>query len=234
MIINTTAPIAIEELKKYFLDKSIVYRVDVNNSQLKGQKLLTYISNLDLPIDLILTEENQYDVLSEYLTFGMLIKSTSLEFLTIDVLLEMTGFYKTKTHAKFIEEHKPILESWLYKFQSLAVYNMKTVKDDSFQEFVETFEKDDTDDLTGVNFISLLRHKHAYSLFTNADRSKMKNYTKYFNENMFKGKSLFSYWANPNNPMFLLTFGISQDFDIQEYLAAKHKTIQELSNVSLV
>jgi len=146
----------------------------------------------------------------------------------------MMGFYKTENHKKFIEEHKTILDSWLCKFQSLAVYNMKTVNDDSFQAFVETFEKDDTDDLTGVNFISLLRHQHAYSLFTNADRSKMKNYTKYFNDNMFKGKSLFSYWANPINPMFLLTFGISEGVDTKEYLAAKQKTIQELSNVSFV
>jgi len=26
---------------------------------------------------------------------------------------------------------------------------------------------------------------------------------------MFKGNNLFSYWANENNPMFLLTWGIA-------------------------
>jgi hypothetical protein len=28
---------------------------------------------------------------------------------------------------------------------------------------------------------------------------------------MFKGKNLFSFWANENNPLFLLTWGIANN-----------------------
>jgi hypothetical protein len=48
-IIETTAPVKIEELKKYFADKDTFYLIDYANSDLKGTKLLTYLSNLDIP-----------------------------------------------------------------------------------------------------------------------------------------------------------------------------------------
>ena len=52
MIIETKAPIAIDELKKYFTDKDVSYLIDYEKSDLKGKKLLTYLSNLDIPADI--------------------------------------------------------------------------------------------------------------------------------------------------------------------------------------
>jgi hypothetical protein len=44
---------------------------------------------------------------------------------------------------------------------------------------------------------------------------------------MFKGKNLYSYWANINNPMFLLTFGIgSGDVTTEQYVEARNQSIQ--------
>ena len=46
---------------------------------------------------------------------------------------------------------------------------------------------------------------------------------------MFKGSNLFEYWANENNPMFMLTQGIaSGDADPVKYKQAKQKDIEEL------
>ena len=43
---------------------------------------------------------------------------------------------------------------------------------------------------------------------------------------MFKGKSMFSFWANENNPLFLLTYGISEGLvDAKIYNEAKRQTI---------
>ena len=33
---------------------------------------------------------------------------------------------------------------------------------------------------------------------------------------MFRGKNLYSYWANENNPLFLITFGISEGLQLIE------------------
>jgi len=51
-IVETTAPIAIEDLKKYFADKETFYLINYKDSELKGEKLLTYLSNLDVPADI--------------------------------------------------------------------------------------------------------------------------------------------------------------------------------------
>lgn len=233
-MIETIAPIPIEELKKYFTDKSISYVIDYEQSKLKGAKLLTYISNLEMPIDIKMTRENRYEMLEEYIKFPMLMNCNSLEILMIDVLLETKGIY-SGIHSEFISEHKDVLDKWVNKIESLSLYNMFTINDDKFKEFVDSYPKDDTDELEGINFVSLLKHKQTYKLFNKLDKTKLKNYTTYFNENMFKGNNLFSYWANNNNPMFLLTVSISNgSLDREKYFAAKNKTIQELSNVSSV
>jgi hypothetical protein len=52
---------------------------------------------------------------------------------------------------------------------------------------------------------------------------------------MFKGKNMYSYWANENNPLFLLTYGISSGIvDTDEYISSKKQDIQELSNVASI
>jgi len=233
-MIETIAPIPIEELKKYFTDKSISYVVDYDESKLKGAKLLTYISNLDMPIDVKMTSENRYELLEEYIKFPMILNCHSLEVLLIDVLLEAKGLH-SGLHSDFISEHKEILDKWINKIESLTLYNMHTIKDEKFNQYVESYPKDDTDELDGINFVSLLKHKMTFRLFSKIDKTKLKNYTTYFTENMFKGTNLFSYWANKNNPMFLLTFSISNEsLDHQKYFAARNKTIQELSNVSSI
>jgi hypothetical protein len=33
---------------------------------------------------------------------------------------------------------------------------------------------------------------------------------------MFKGQNLYSYWATENNPLFLITFGISNGLQLTE------------------
>jgi hypothetical protein len=52
---------------------------------------------------------------------------------------------------------------------------------------------------------------------------------------MFKGKNMYSYWANENNPLFLLTYGVAEGIVTGDsYNLAKQKTIEELKNVAPV
>ena len=66
MIKDTVAPIPIEELKEYFNDDSIVFNINYANSTLKGNKLLTYISNLDIPVQLSGFYELSYEEKEEF------------------------------------------------------------------------------------------------------------------------------------------------------------------------
>lgn len=237
-LVNTIVPIAIADLKKYFTDKSVYYIIDYKNSKLKGSKFLTYLSNLDIPcnIDLsLLDEEETYELLGEYLQSPMLLNINSLEFLTMDVLREYKQLVTKSNHTDFIANHIEILEKWVNKLDSLTLYNMYVIGQKEFKDFAQSFSISDENELIGVNFISLLKNPEFYDFYKKIDKSKLKFYTHYFEDYMFKGKSMFSFWANENNPLFLLTYGISEGLvDAKIYNEAKRQTIEGLTHVTSV
>ena len=210
--IKVTAPISIEDLKKYFTDKETFYVIDYNNSKLKNEKLLTYLGNLDLPADIDLTGTSQEDVealVLAYMKLPLLVSVSSLEKIVIFILAEAKGIIEGVVYEKFIVANRQLVDSWISKTDSLTLYNFYILQSDELKSFAESFPKDDTDDLSGVNFVSLLKDELFYTLYEKIDQSQLKFYSKYFNDYMFKGKNLYSFWAVENNPLFILTHGIS-------------------------
>jgi hypothetical protein len=52
---------------------------------------------------------------------------------------------------------------------------------------------------------------------------------------MFKGNNLYSYWANENNPMFLLTTSIATGaITGEDYVSAVQETKKEIENASSI
>jgi hypothetical protein len=210
--IEVTAPISIDNLKEYFIDNEIFFVIDYKNSSLKENKLLTYLSNLDIPCDLNIEENDLYDLMVHYLNSPMLLNLETLEKKTIEILsqykFEMENF--SELNEKFIENNSFILAKWISLIESLTIYNMHTIKSDECKEFVNSFPKIKEDDFKGINFISLLKHKEFFDLIVPVDPRNLIFYEEYFNNNCFKGKSLFEYWSSEKNPLFLLTFGLTQ------------------------
>jgi hypothetical protein len=235
-IIETIAPISIEELKKYFADKNNFYLIDYSKSKLKGKKLLTYLSNLEIPSDISFigtTEEEFSEIFKDYLNLQMICNVSSLEKFTIDILKEFKGLSNQNTFNRLIQDNTDILKEWVSKIDSLTLYNMYSIDNEEFKKFVESHTLDETNCLNGVNFVSLLKHEELYSLYEKIEQQDLKFYKKYFEDYMFKGKNLYSYWANENNPMFLLTFGIAGGLVTgDDYVSIKKQTIQELKDVS--
>lgn len=236
-IVETTAPISIENLKKYFNDKTTFFVIKYKDSSLKGTKLLTYLSNLDIPSDIDFTgcsNDECYDMIKEYLHSTMIVNINTLESAVINILHQVKQLVPLQD-KEFIEQNKDILNKWISKLESLSLYNMHIIENDMFKEFVSSFETDNSSELTGVNFISLLNHENFYSFYNNVDKKSLKFYTHYFNDYMFKGKNMYSYWANENNPLFLLTYGIAEGVvKGDSYNSHKQKTIEELENVTSV
>lgn len=231
-IITTTAPIALDELKKYFANKETGFLIDYTNSQLQGSKLLVYVSNLDLPIDI---ENFDNALLKEYFHSVSLVSIPSLEIAAIKVLFEYRNLIDTSEYQSFIEENKDIIELWARKLDSLTLYNLSTVASDELKEYAQSFPENSTDSLEGINFISILKHEPFFEWYGTVDNSSLEYYSKYFNEYMFKGKSLYSFWATENNPMFLLTFGIATGtLKTDEYLTARENSIKEQTDVSFI
>jgi len=223
MIIETKAPIAIDDLKKHFTEKDVSYLIDYKQSELKGEKLLTYLSNLDLPCDL---KNVDYDLLKDYFHSTSIIKVKQLEEMAIDVLHQykhVNGNTYNGPASKFISENLEIVEKWVKKLDSLSLFNMYIIEKDAFKDYVEGHPKDETNDLEGVNFISILKNTRFFEYYGKVDEKNLTYYPKYFKEYMFRGKNLFEYWANPNNPMFLLTWDTVRG-NHKDYIEAKNAT----------
>jgi len=236
-IVETIAPITLDNLKKYFSDKSTFFVIKYKDSSLKGTKLLTYLSNLDIPSDIDFTgcsSDECYDMIKDYLQSTMIVNINTLESAVINILHQVKQLVPLQDN-EFIEQNKDILNKWILKLESLSLYNMHIIENDMFKEFVSSFETDNSSELTGVNFISLLKHENFYSFYNNTDKNSLKFYTHYFNDYMFKGKNMYAYWANENNPLFLLTYGIAEGLiEGNSYNLHKQKTIEELENVTSV
>ena len=219
--IITTAPIEINELKKYFSDKTISYTIDYANSKLQGIKLLTYLSNLDLPCDIMIDQDSlQFrDLLSVYLNAPFIVSVPVLEIATIEMLLEYRNLIEGDKYNTFIKDNEEIISHWSSILDSMAVYNMYTVQSKKLGEWATNRPHNDTDTTVGINFVSLFKYSGFYMYYKNVKQEDMQFYDSYFNQNMFKGTSLFHYWANNNNPIFLLTFGVAEKiFSVENYI----------------
>jgi hypothetical protein len=219
-IINTTAPIPIEELKKFFVNQETKFVIDYKNSKLKGVKLLTYLSNLDIPcdIDIDILDPEFYDLLKDYLNCPFIVNVQLLELATIHMLFQARGMLTevapnalstSANMAKFIIENQDIINKWICVLDSLTLFNMYIINDNTFKEFVTSHEPAEDASTAGINFVSLLKHEVFYAFYETIDKSNMKYYKVYFDDYVFKGKNLYHYWANEANPLFLLTWSIA-------------------------
>lgn len=237
-LIHTSAPIAIEDLKKFFIDKSIYYVIDYDASTLKNQKLLTYLGNLDIPCDITFDSSNvtHLELFKTYLETSFLVKVNSLESAAITCLLEYKGLADSKIYTDFIQNNLDLIKSWESRLDSLTLYNLWCIDSQEFKDWIITHQEDNSDNSKYVNFVNLLKHENFYDYYQAVNADSLKYYSKLFNEYCFKGENLYKYWAVDVNPLFLLTWGIAdgtvnnKDFEAAiETDYAEYKNFVDLS-----
>lgn len=208
-IIETIAPISIDKLKEYFNDKEKIFLIDYDKSTLKNEKFLVYLSNLDLPCDLKFNnnDKDHLSLLIDYLKTKHIVSIPSLEQEALNVFLEMKGV-ENFGYAEFIEVHKEELQKILQLLESISLFNFYCVNSDTFKKDIESREHKSCDDL-GHNFVNFFKYRDFNLLFENIKSAELFFYEDFFKEYMFKGKNLYYYWANDNNPLFLMTWGIA-------------------------
>lgn len=228
-VIETTAPISIDLLKLYFEDKETKFIINYKDSNLKGEKLITYLSNLDIPCDLNITEpDDLVEMVGVYLNSTSLVNISLLEEVIINLLMQKRGIIPV-VDSDVLEQYSKELDVWEQRVDSLTLYNIHSIQDETLKEFSENAPvAEDDGDMKGVNFVSLLKRDSLYSLLEKTEPDNLRYYPKFFNEYIFKGKNLFSYWANRNNPMFILTHSMaSGSLDIEDY----HKMFDRLQEL---
>src|SRR6056300_223963 len=154
-IVNTSLPIPIEDLKKYFEDKETYFIVDLKDSTLTKDKILTYLSNLNVPCDIV---NPDLELLKEYLNSKSLVNIPSLEKLTMEMLFTYKKLQPNDKYNDFIKGNLDIIQKWENVLDSLVLYNVYTLQLEEVEAHVKSHTLDATDDTTGINFLSLLKH----------------------------------------------------------------------------
>lgn len=207
-IIETTAPIGLNELKEYFTDKNVTYVIDYQQSKLQENKLLTYISNLDLPIDIKFDPKSPegLELIKNYMSTQAVVDVPSLEIAVLDILFD----YRFKEEiTPFVAENKELIDLWCRILDSLTLYNMGIVEDEELSKFPQQFPEENISPNASLNFVNLLKYPGFYVFYEKIDKSHLTFFKNLFEEYIYKGKSLYEYWAVGANPLFLLTYGIA-------------------------
>lgn len=201
--IYTTAPIALPDLKRKFTE-DVEFVIDYDNSKFKGKILITYLSNLDIKCELQIRDPDQaLALLEEYLNIPTLVRVPDLENLAINVLLEYQG-KPNKLNIEvddFIARNQEALARWTRRINSLILYTMQI--NQQFQEIVEEFPEDLDDGVVGINFVQLIKHELFPLLLEGVKPEELTWNKTFFNDYVFAGSNLFTYFSVKENPLFL-------------------------------
>jgi len=242
---HTVAPIPIDNLKEYFENKDITFIIDYKDSTLKGEKLLTYLSNLDVPCDVSFkdvefSEVNEF--VKVYMETRMLVKLKSLELTVLQILLagikENQGLHYVNklfsfNEAKdFIEENADLVDKWTVALASGSIFNLHCIQDNAIQQSIDGFDRVEDDTFCGINYVHLYKYSDVYELFPHVPLTDRKFLVKQFNDPMFKGEPLFNYWFVPGNTVALITNAVASGmWDSNKYKELKEESLKDVSTI---
>lgn len=247
---HVTAPLTMEQIKEFFLDKSLQFIVDYANSALKGKVFLTYISNLDLPAEVDLSnasKEQKMELLKDYMEVRNINECKGLATLTALMLLHNRGVDVSNFKApltpeemkEFHDTNAEMVKRWYEFLDSMIVFSMMSVqiveKDESgnevgipaFQEaFPGIFDNVATVDdalFIGSNVVNLFAVPMFLEMYFSVPTGEAKYFKQQFEEYMFKGKRLYHYYANENNTFFkFLVALVTNKVTVQDMVKALH------------
>jgi hypothetical protein len=237
-VIKTNVPIPVTTLRAVIGDPDVILDVDLSASKDKVAPLqaLIYLSNLELPVDVTFLGEDVLEVVDAYLNLPTLLKCPQLETLVLEVVLHIKGLAECSwVTDQWIKEHLEILGKWLSLIDSMSLYVMTTFQDEKLQSVVDVYPTDDTSDTKGINFVHLFDNPLFPIALGAVNEGLVKNYTKYFNDYMFKSKNLFHFWAIPENDVYLMSLTFSDaevvtdtEFDgLMSTLKHNHEAIED-------
>ena len=231
------APLTVDQIKEFFLNKELLFVVDYVNSKIKGKVFLTYISNLDLPAEISLdgcTKEQKLSLLRDYMEVRNVTGCRRLALAACAVLLHSRGVpindypleFSPDELTEFAATYPELLGRWLTFLDSMILFSMISVQivstDEAGQDegaegsaFEEAFpgifkDYDIIDDplYVGTNIINLFSIPMFLEKYFSVPTQPAKYFKHQFDEYSFKGKRLFYYFATPQNTFFAFLLGI--------------------------
>lgn len=135
-IIESGAPLDIQDLKHVFNDRdSVYYLIDYDQSSLKEKGLLFYLSNLEIPGDIVFSEEtpleDKFTTIKSYMEISNLIDAPTLAATVASLLFRYKGLdeqvvenpiFTEEESDLFIEQNKELMDRWCLFMDSLFIY----------------------------------------------------------------------------------------------------------------
>ena len=149
-IISCTAPIQLDDLKKYFTDKSLNFHINYTNSVLQDKKLLVYLSNLGVPCDIILSDtfsfEERSNLLKQYMMLPLIIDVPLLNLAASLVIFKAKGYniedaypnpyFSEQEVNKFLIDYDDMIQKWIKFLDSCTIYAQKCIPELNSKEFL--------------------------------------------------------------------------------------------------
>jgi hypothetical protein len=211
--VQTIAPIPIDQIKEYFKDKNTFFMVDYQQSKIQGKVLLVYLSNLDIPSDLVLnesvTKEQKFELIEAYFGGNSVSNIAYLNVAAAQIILQ--AIYPDANYGKsllskeeceeFITKNESLVGRWIHFIDSTMLFLIKSFEDLNAELNVkENFENIDDPHYVGLNVVNLFSLPGFLEIYFSVDRPLSLTYfTQQFEAHMFKGKSLFDYYNNDLN-----------------------------------
>lgn len=221
---ETVAPLPIETIKEYFHDKEISFLVDYENSKITDKIFLTYVANLDIPLDIKLRKdfpkEKLFSLIDAYMDVKTISNVQTLTMMVAHILLKVVGvntkeslvnaFMTEEMVDEFIETRKEKIQKWAHFLDSSMLFLIYSYKELNDQIKVEdNFPKIEDANYVGLNIVNLFSvpgFMNCY--FGSGPTPNMSFFTEQFTKYMFKGKNLFDYFNNDQNMFVPLLIGL--------------------------
>lgn len=219
-VVEVGAPIPFPILKRSFKE-DIVFKINADDSKLSGERLLSYLHNLQVEHELN-HGSRLLELVESYLHLNVIYNDPSLVPIVTTLMLRYRGVdisYNGIEDAaldEIIERNKDILELWVIRASSIIAFSLHV-----FQPTKELAKEYPVDDISyneygkfstkGINFIHVITAPMVHFYVPYIMIEDVRYSEQMFNEYLFAGKCMLDYCNAPDNP-FLLSLFDNVDF----------------------
>jgi hypothetical protein len=213
-IISCTVPIEINKLQEYFNDKEYRFEIDYNNSPLQRKEFLTYLSNLEIPSDLVSPIQLSYEIKSsllyEYMVLPAITLISTLNLAVSSIIFRAKGYdlkdaypnpYFSEEEADlFIEENNELIQKWITFLDSCTIYAQKSIPELNEIDFLTGgIEIIEDRNYIGHNVVNLFSLDFFFHNYYSKELGTLYYFKYQFDDRMFKGLDLNYYFFTKHN-----------------------------------
>jgi len=226
-VISCTVPIEINKLQEYFNDKEYRFEINYNNSSLQKKEFLTYLSNLEIPSDLISPIQLSYEIKSsllyEYMVFPAITLISTLNLAVSSIIFRAKGYdlkdaypnpYFSEEEADFfIEQNNELIQKWITFLDSCTIYAQKSIPELNEMDFltggIETIEDRN---YIGHNIVNLFSLDFFFHNYYSKELGTLYYFKYQFDDRIFGGKDLNYYFFTKHNFLMSMFDTLGRDY----------------------